>query len=91
MYVDFTYGYSTEATHDKFSLTVDDKIIEDGSSSLTSGEKVEKTYTGYVNEGDSIIFEYSKDGSVNSGDDCGYFKNMTVSYIGTNVTYLALK
>ena len=70
---------------------VANKIIEDGSFSPTSGEKVEKGYTGYVNEGDSIIFEYSKDGSVDSGDDCGYFKNMTISYIGTNVTYLALK
>ena len=91
VYIDFIYGYSSEKTHDKFYLTVGDKIIEDGSSSPTSGEKVEKRYTGYINAGDSIIFKYSKDGSVDSGDDCGYFKNITISYIGANVTYLALK
>lgn len=91
MIVSFGYSYSTEEKYDKFTLTVAGTAIE----SEVSGATTSKTYSGSLNAGDSIVFTYAKDSSMNDNDDVCKFYSMSVSdgasfrkikrmYIGVN-------
>lgn len=76
--VEFIYGYSTESSHDRFYLTIEDgngntvQKIETG----VSGPTTEKTYKGILKAGQVIVFKYTKDGSVDKNSDLCYFGNM---------------
>lgn len=75
MTVSFSYSYSSEASYDKFYLTVGGTTIKNGvSGSTTTG-----SYTATLTAGQTIIFKYTKDGSVNKNNDCCTFSNMTVT------------
>lgn len=75
MKVTFSYSYSSEASYDKFYLTVAGTAIKNGvSGSTTTG-----SYTASLTAGQTIIFKYTKDGSVNKNNDCCTFYSMTVT------------
>ena len=63
--ITFTYSYSSEANWDKFTLTVAGAIIENA----VSGATTTKSYNGILSAGDTIIFQYVKDGSVDGNND----------------------
>jgi hypothetical protein len=72
--VTFTYSYSSETNYDKFTLTVAGTTIENG----VSGATVTKSYNGTLSAGDTIIFQYTKDGSVDRNDDKCTFSDMII-------------
>ena len=75
MTVAFSYSYSSEASYDKFYLTVGGTTVKNGvSGSTTTG-----TYAATLTAGQTIIFKYTKDGSVNKNNDCCTFYSMTVT------------
>lgn len=74
--VSFTYSYSSESGYDKFYLTFAGTTVANAKSGATTSA----TYSGTLTAGQTIIFKYTKDGSVNSNNDCCTFSNMTVTY-----------
>lgn len=78
MSISFDYSYSSEANYDKFTLTVAGTTIEKD----VSGATTNKSYSGTLNSGDSIVFKYAKDSSQHSNDDKCTFSNMVVTYEG---------
>lgn len=74
MTIDFTYSYSSEANYDNFYLTVGETTVE----TAVSGSTTTKTYSGILAKGQTIVFKYMKDSSVNKNNDCCTFSNMTV-------------
>lgn len=70
MLISFMYSYSSEHNYDKFTLEVGGAILENA----VSGDTTIKTYRGFISEGQSITFQYSKDGSGSKNDDkCSFF------------------
>lgn len=56
----FDYSYSSEANYDKFTLKVNDTIVENG----VSGATTNKSYSGSsLTTGKTVEFTYAKDGS----------------------------
>lgn len=76
--IEFTYGYSSESGCDKFYLSVvdDNGNIIQSVESGASGATREKTYSGTIKTGQSIVFEYQKDGSADKNLDQCYFKDI---------------
>ena len=66
--VDFTYGASSESGWDKLS------ILKNGTNVVeASGSLYWYSLSLDLSAGDVVTVRYSKDGSVSSGDDTGYF------------------
>ena len=65
----FRYRVSSESGCDRLSISLNSNNIVDG----ISGETAFASQTIEVNPDDVLQISYSKDGSVNSGSDCGYF------------------
>ena len=93
MEIQFTYGYETESA-DKFYISLLDSkgsriyYLIDG----VSGTDTEQIYNLKIEAGQSIVFEYKKDRSVDTGSDQCYFKNVKV--IGAekgNWSYMVIK
>ena len=73
--ITFEYNVSSESGYDKFYIyhNTTQKVVKSGTSN---------SYTSYsitLNEGDTLTFKYTKDGSQSSGDDCCYIKNLTIT------------
>ena len=90
--ISFSYSYSSEATYDKFTLIVAGNTVENA----VSGTTTSKTYTGSLFEGESIIFEYTKDSSASANDDRCTFSAMSITrrvktQIGTETVSVARK
>ena len=75
MRVSFNYSYSSEANWDKFTLKVNGEFIENA----VSGATTSKTYSGTLRTGQTIYFEYTKDGSEDGNADQCTFSNMVVT------------
>lgn len=75
MRVSFNYSYSSEANYDKFTLKVNGEFIENA----VSGKTTSKTYSGTLRTGQTIYFEYTKDGSQDGNADQCTFSNMVVT------------
>jgi hypothetical protein len=92
MNISFSYSYSSEANYDKFTLIVANTTIE----SAVSGSTTNKTYSGSISAGQTILFIYAKDGSQNGNSDRCTFSNMRVTYrertqVGTEYKSVAQK
>lgn len=77
--VTYTYNYGTEANYDKFTLTVKGTTIH----SNVSGVGTAKTRTDTLTKGQTIVFTYTKDGSVDTNGDYVAFYNMSVTITTT--------
>jgi hypothetical protein len=75
MDINFDYSYSSEQNYDKFTLIVAGTTVE----SAVSGATTTKSYSGSLKTGQSIVFQYAKDGSQNKNDDQCTFSNMNVT------------
>ena len=85
--ISFTYGYDTEGA-DKFTITVAGLEILSGGGTGNA----EKSYSGSLKKGDTIVFEYKKDSSVHKGKDQCYFKNLKCTFYPTgNWSYMVIK
>lgn len=72
MTLSFSYIVSSEANYDKFTVSVAGSTI----ATISGTDVAEKTWSGSVKAGDTIIFSYTKDSSGDNGDDCASFYNM---------------
>ena len=90
--ITFTYYYSTEKSYDKFTLVVGDTTVENAVSGVSSN----KSYTGSLLKGQSVVFTFSKDnGTAGGTDDCAFF-DMSITcniktQIGTEIREVAQK
>jgi hypothetical protein len=75
MKVSFDYSYASEANFDKFTLKANGVTIENA----VSGAETSKAYSGTLLTGQTLYFEYKKDGSSNSNGDKCTFYNMVVT------------
>ena len=78
--ISFSYKVSSESCCDKLNVTVN------GSSpsgwSTKAGTVSETTFTCSASPSSgkvAIVFSFSKDGSVNTGDDCAYVRNIVIT------------
>ena len=82
--VSFNYRVSSESGYDFLSINKNGSNLE-----KISGSTTYVSYSVDLAAGEYLTFEYSKDVSVNSGDDCGYISDLTiasaVSYTGTGL------
>lgn len=78
MTVTFNYSYSSESSYDKLTITVGGNTVANGLSGVGNS-----SYTGSIQKGQTIIFQYTKDSSQSSNDDCCTFSNMMLSNIVT--------
>ena len=69
----FTYGYSSESSFDKFTLTVGSTTV----ANALSGSTTTKTYNGSLKTGEKIVMTYSKDSSGDSYNDECYVSNIS--------------
>ena len=73
----FHYAVSSESNFDKFTLCVDGTPVADAISSSTSGELNTYAYAAVVGGGShTVSLSYSKDGSVDKGEDAAYIYNI---------------
>lgn len=79
MSIRFTYSYSSEESYDKFTLTVGGTTVENG----VSGATTEKSYSGSITLGQTIVFSYEKDNSNAGHKDQCTFKDMYVAVSGS--------
>ena len=75
--ITFEYKVSSESAYDYFYIyhNYDIKVFQSGTSN---------SYTSYsitLNAGDKLRFEYTKDSTGFSGDDCCYIKNLTITTV----------
>ena len=82
--VSFSYKVSSESNYDFLSINKNGSNLK-----KISGSTTYVSYSVDLAAGEYLTFEYSKDGSVNSGDDCGYISDLTitsaVAYTGTGL------
>lgn len=71
--VTYTYNYGTEDNYDEFTLIVKGATIH----SAVSGVGIAKTRTDTLTKGQTIIFSYTKDGSIDKNGDYVAFYNMS--------------
>lgn len=71
------YSYSSEANYDKFSFSAGGYLVE----SDVSGTTTEKSWSGSLTAGQSLVFTYVKDGSQDGNDDRCYFMIDSVSKV----------
>ena len=77
--VTYTYNYGTEVSYDKFSLTVKGTAIH----STVSGVGTPTTRTDTLTKGQTIVFTYSKDTSVDNNGDYAAFYSMSATVTTT--------
>lgn len=77
MNVTVVYSVSSESSFDYLYIKRNNYEQIDQISGQISG----KEFTLSLEAGETIVFEYSKDGSVDSGDDCATIHRITVEYI----------
>ena len=82
----FAYSYSTESGCDKYTIVVGGTTILNNASGTGSS-----SYTGSLAAGKSIVFTYTKDGSVNDGDDECTFSNMKITISSTSLIPRVIK
>lgn len=70
----FSYSYSSESNCDKLTITVAGTTVANALSGSGSS-----SYSGSIKKGQTIVFTYTKDGSVNSNNDICTFSAMKVS------------
>lgn len=75
--ISFNYSYSSESSYDKFTLVFAGTTVENA----VSGSTTNKSYSGALSKGQTIIFTYSKDGSKNSNEDKCTFSNMNLTIV----------
>lgn len=94
MTVSFSYSCSSEENYDIFTITVAGTEV-----AQISGEATD-TYSGSIKQGQTIIFDYTKDSSYSNGSDNAEFWNMTVvcpeevevkTQVGTEIKNVARK
>ena len=77
--IDLTYAVSSESDHDYLYIYINDNREE-----VISGE-YEYTTSIDVNAGDVITITYSKDDSINEGDDCATISLSSPCFVSTDV------
>lgn len=75
MDIEFTYGYSCEDS-DRFYIEIKDGAKTIQTINNVGGDATEKTYKGIIKAGQSIVFRYKKDSSVDKYSDQCYFKDI---------------
>ena len=77
MTITFDYMVSSESGYDHLKIYVNgtQHTAISGTSNNYQSLSIE------LNAGDTLTFEYSKDGSSSRGDDCAYIKNLTITTI----------
>ena len=73
MTITFSYATSSEGSCDVLYI-----IKNSSTLTYTSGINSYTDYSVTLNTGDTLTFRYSKDGSVNSGNDCAYIKDISI-------------
>lgn len=71
--VQFSYGVSSEDRCDIFGITLNGKYIDS-----ISGEMYGLFMRLSVDVGDELVFTYTKDANISSGNDCGFIDHLTV-------------
>ena len=74
MEITFEYRVSSENGWDYFTILLNGTQVVN-----IAGETSYQSYTVTLNAGESLTLQYSKDGSVSSGDDCAYIKNLVIT------------
>lgn len=87
MTLSFSYIVSSEVRYDKFTITIAGSDV----GTFSGTDVIEKTWSGSLNAGDTIVFSYSKDSSANGGDDCASFYNMWATPTNGNQTMQAAR
>lgn len=87
MTLSFSYIVSSEVRYDKFTITIAGSDV----GTFSGTDVTEKTWSGSLNAGDTIVFSYSKDSSANGGDDCASFYNMWATPTNGNQTMQAAR
>ncbi len=78
--ISFSYKVSSESNYDKFDVTVNGSTPSGWS--VKSGTVSETTFTCSASPSSGnvvIVFSFTKDGSVNTGDDCAYVRNIVIT------------
>lgn len=76
--VSLDYSYSSEK-YDKFYFTANGETIVGGSGGDGQG-----SYLGKLKAGQTLLFKYTKDSSLNNGDDESLVRNIKVRILSTN-------
>ena len=94
MEIEFEYGCSSESSCDEFSIYIynSNNEIRRTIVNKLSGLNIGRTYKGSIGKGESIVFQYNKDGTKSTNDDMAYFTNI----IGTTLksgqwSYMTIK
>ncbi len=74
-FVSFDYSYSSEASYDKFTLSVGSTTVENA----VSGATTSKSWSGNVTAGKVILFKYEKDSSQHKNNDECTFSNVVIT------------
>ncbi len=75
MTITFDYKVSSEKKYDKFEIYLNNSV-----DVSISGPSVEyQSYSITLNAGEALTFTYSKDYSNDTGDDCAFIKNLTIT------------
>ncbi len=77
MSVTFSYKVSSEENYDMFTAYVNSSKKFQISGTNSSYQEI----TIELSAGDVLTFTYSKDSSANSGDDCAYIKDLSITLI----------
>lgn len=78
--VSFDYENSGESTYDYLSVELNGSTVV----TCSGNETQQGTYSGNITSGQTLIFKFQKDGSVNKNNDCGTIYNLKVG--GTMIT-----
>ena len=91
--IKFTYGCDSEPA-DKIYIEI---INQDGESDTkietgVGGKNIEKSYSGIIRKGQTIVFTYKKDSSIDNYSDIGYFKDIKrIGLKSGQWSYMAIK
>ena len=75
--VTFEYKVSSEKYCDKLTIKKGTEVLVNGISGSTEYQALTVT----LQAGEVLTFTYSKDGSGNTGDDCAYIKDLTITVV----------
>lgn len=71
--IEFDYSVSSESGYDKLTISVAGSTVVSAISGTQSG-----SWSGALSSGQTIVLTYSKDGSVDNGNDRGVMSNLKV-------------
>ncbi len=77
MTISFDYKVESEGNCDWFKIYLNDNETK------ISGHRNYQTYSVTLNAGDTLVFTYTKDGSVSYESDCAFIKDLTITIIET--------